>query len=157
LTSRTIQAHCTSLDPPSLAHLHARGTAIAHCPLSNAYFSAAPFPLREAIQQSVTVGLGTDVAGGYSLDIMDVMRQAVITSRMREGAKMMAREKGTLQESEVGSLSIDWREALYLATRGGALALSLPRGCGLFEKGAPFDVQCGQWPSILKSLHNAET
>jgi len=89
------------------------------------------------------VGLGTDVAGGYSLDIMDAMRQAITTSRMREGAKMIARAEGGLQEANSGeSLSVDWREALYLATRGGALALGLPRGCGLFEVGAPFDVQC---------------
>ena len=60
---------------------------MAHCPLSNAYFSAKPFPLREALQRSVKVGLGTDVAGGYSLDIMDAMRQAVAVSRMREGVE----------------------------------------------------------------------
>jgi guanine deaminase len=103
------------------------------------------------------VGLGTDVAGGYSLDIMDAMRQAITTSRMREGAKMIARAEGGLQEANSGeSLSVDWREALYLATRGGALALGLPRGCGLFEVGAPFDVQCSLWCSTLWSYHNTE-
>ncbi|KAG6898797.1 hypothetical protein C0993_004114 [Termitomyces sp. T159_Od127] len=74
LTPRTIQAHCTFLSPPSLARLAERGTAIAHCPLSNAYFSSKPFPLKEALEAGVKVGLGTDVAGGYSLDVMNAMR-----------------------------------------------------------------------------------
>jgi len=142
LTPRTIQAHCTFIDSASLSRLQARETAVAHCPLSNAYFSAKPFPLHEALQ-SVKVGLGTDIAGGYSIDIMSAMRQSVIVARMREGARIMDCTEGSYQESETGeSLSVDWKEALYLATRGGALALGLPQGCGLFEVGAPFDVQC---------------
>jgi guanine deaminase len=145
LTSRTIQAHCTFLEPPSLSHLCARGTAIAHCPLSNAYFSAKPFPLREALQRSVKVGLGTDVAGGYSLDIMDAMRQAVAVSRMREGSRMIARaEKGLAEFNPQESLGVDWKETLFLATRGGALALGMHPKSGIFEVGAPFDAQCIQ-------------
>jgi len=52
---------------------------------------------------------------------MNAMRQAVAVSRMRDT-----------------NLSIDWKEALYLATRGGALALGLQ---GMFCVGAPFDAQ----------------
>ncbi|KZP31446.1 Metallo-dependent hydrolase [Athelia psychrophila] len=143
LTPRTIQAHCTFLEPPSLSRLCERGTSVAHCPLSNAYFSAKPFPLREALQNSVKVGLGTDVAGGYSLDIMNAMRQAVITSRMREGNRIMEPTEGEGIDKEARrSLAIDWKEALYLATRGGALALGLGQGSGMFQIGAPFDAQC---------------
>ncbi|KAF9561086.1 Metallo-dependent hydrolase [Agrocybe pediades] len=131
LTSKTIQAHCTFLTMPDLDRISAKGTAIAHCPLSNAYFSAKPFPLREALDSNVKVGLGTDVAGGYSLDIMNAMRQAVAVSRMREGDRLM-------QGRDHQNLSIDWKESLYLATRGGALALGLQ---GMFCVGAPFDAQ----------------
>ncbi|KAL0581171.1 hypothetical protein V5O48_000861 [Marasmius crinis-equi] len=135
LTSRTVQAHCTFLDIPSLDKVRDHGTAIAHCPLSNAYFSAEPFRLREALAEGVRVGLGTDIAGGYSIDIMNAMRQAVVVSRMREGARTM----GNIS-SQV-NLAIDWKEALYLATRGGAEALALPEGCGTFQVGAPLDAQ----------------
>ena len=124
-------------------------TAVAHCPLSNAYFSAEPFRLREALDAGVPVGLGTDIAGGYSIDILNAMRQAVIVSRMREGARVMAnddvdasKEKGTEKP-----LSIDWKEALYLATTGGATALGLPKGIGTFAVGVPFDAQCSEWTS----------
>ncbi|KIY45584.1 Metallo-dependent hydrolase [Fistulina hepatica ATCC 64428] len=139
LTPRTIQAHCTFLDSLSLQRLEERGTAVAHCPLSNVYFSARPFRLREALDAGVKVGLGSDIAGGYVLDIMQAMRQAVIVSRMRQGAQIMGDTQGTRTDSK--SLAIDWKESLYLATRGGALALQLPEGSGTFTVGAPFDCQ----------------
>jgi guanine deaminase len=136
LTPRTIQAHCTFLNSQALGQIHDRQTAIAHCPLSNAYFSAEPFRLREALSKGVKVGLGTDIAGGYSIDIMNAMRQAVIVSRMREGSRLVSAQKDIDE-----NLAIDWKEALYLATRGGALALDLPSGVGMFQVGAPFDAQ----------------
>ncbi|KAI1793385.1 Metallo-dependent hydrolase [Ganoderma leucocontextum] len=146
LTPRTVQAHCTFLSPSDLSTLANTGAAIAHCPLSNAYFSAEPFRLREALDAGVPVGLGTDIAGGYSIDIMNAMRQAVIVSRMREGTRVMASKAdpastGSTSKNEDGPLSIDWKEALYLATTGGAAALGLPKGSGTFAVGVPFDAQ----------------
>lgn len=132
MTQRTIQAHCTFLEPTDLDYLASCGTAVAHCPLSNAYFSKKPFRLREALQLKVRVGLGTDIAGGYSIDIMNAMRQAVIVSRMRDGE---------LEGTGSAHLPIDWREALYLATRGGAVSLNIPTLKGMFEVGASFDAQ----------------
>jgi hypothetical protein len=119
-----------------LERLFNKGTSIAHCPLSNVYFSAKPFPLREALDQHVQVGLGTDVAGGYSLDIMNAMRQAVAVSRIREGERIM--KAGSHIQAEAKNLSIDWKESLFLATRGGSVALGLE---GMFKVGAPFDAQ----------------
>ena len=81
------------------------------------------------------VGLGTDVAGGYSLDMMNAMRHAVAVSRIREGSRIMMMDGTTTVDSK---LSIDWKEALFLATRGGAMALGLQ---GLFGVGFPFDAQ----------------
>ena len=147
MTNRTVQAHCTFLDSPDLQTLYKCGTAVAHCPLSNAYFSAKPFPLREALEQHIKVGLGTDIAGGYSLDIMNTMRQAVSVSRMRQGDRILAisepGSKGAV-DTEHASLGVDWIEALYLATRGGAVALGL-QGCGTFEVGAPLDAQSSEF------------
>lgn len=81
------------------------------------------------------MGLGTDVAGGYSLDMMNAMRQTVMVSRMREGSRVM----GVAAEIAMDlKLSIDWKEALFLATRGGAMALGLQ---GIFGVGLPFDAQ----------------
>jgi guanine deaminase len=121
---------------PDLNRLREAGSAVAHCPLSNAYFSTLPFRLREALDMGVKVGLGTDVAGGYQVDLMSAMRQAVITSRMRNG----------FQDEIVpgdAPFSIDWKESLYLATRGGAIALGLKGG--VIQPGAPFDVQRSEY------------
>ena len=124
------------------------GAAVAHCPLSNAYFSSTEiFRLREALDRGVKVGLGSDIAGGYDLGIQGVMRMAVAVSRLREG--LLKRETG-----DDASLNprIDWKESLYLATKGGAEAMNLPRGSGWFNVGAPFDAQ--QSASILSQSTN---
>lgn len=86
----------------------------------------------------VKVGLGTDVAGGYSFDIMNAMRQAVIVSRTREGARI--EESSPESAPPTGrSHMVHWTDALFLATRGGAAALGL--GTGAFIPGTPFDAQ----------------
>jgi len=149
LTPRTIQAHCTYLSPEELSRLAQHGTAIAHCPLSNAYFSGRQFILREALDRGVRVGLGTDVAGGYCIDVMGAMRWAVGVARLSEGARLERsgghatrpgdRLVDPATETESRGISVDWKEALYLGTRGGAVALGL--GSGVFKSGAPFDAQ----------------
>lgn len=69
---------------------------------------------------------------------------------MREGARAM----GSIQDSQSTpqlseNLSVDWKEALYLATRGGALALGLHEGAGTFVAGAPFDAQHSQYSLLV--------
>jgi guanine deaminase len=148
LTPRTVQAHCTFLATSDLERLCDRGTSIAHCPLSNVYFSAKPFPLREALNRHVKVGLGTDIAGGYSLDIMNAMHQAVAISRLRESERIM--NAGSGSHAEGNNLSVDWKESLFLATRGGSVALGLE---GMFKIGAPFDAQESEWFDVRRQRH----
>lgn len=66
------------------------------------------------------------------MDVMNAMRQAVVVSRMRQGEK-------ELKGIEGKSVAIDWKEAMYLGTRGGMVGLGLAGG--EFCVGAPFDVQ----------------
>ena len=101
------------------------------------------------MDRGVRIGLGTDVAGGYSVDIMGAMRWAVGVSRLLEGARLERsewqasgaedREINPAIDTRVPGVQVDWKEALYLGTRGGALALGL--GSGVFKIGAPFDAQ----------------
>ena len=42
LTARTVMAHGVCLSEAELRLLAARGTALAHCPLSNAFFADVP-------------------------------------------------------------------------------------------------------------------
>ena len=90
-----------------------------------------------ALDGEMSVGLGSDIAGGYSLSIQSAMRQAVVTARLRESQRRELNADG-------GSLRVDWVESLYLATRGGKQALGLG---GAFEVGMEFDAQLSE--SIL--------
>ncbi len=134
LTRHTVLAHGVFLDDDDLGRIAARGAAVAHCPLSNYYFSNAVFPLRRALEKGVRVGLGTDVSGGPSASIFDAMRNAVASSRrLQDGvdARLPPEQRG------VANSAIDWKTAFYTATLGGADALDLP--VGAFEVGRKFD------------------
>ena len=134
LTRHTVLAHGNFLSDGNLDTIRGRGAAIAHCPLSNHYFSNAVFPLRRALEKGVRVGLGTDIAGGPSASSFDSMRWAVASSRaLADGvdAGKPAAERG------IAGSAVDWKTAFYCATKGGADALDLP--VGVFEPGRRFD------------------
>ena len=89
LTDRCIMAHGVHLTPSELRVLSRSRTGIACCPLSNTFFAAGEFPLRFAQEQGLRVGLGTDVAGGYSPSLLvGGCRHAVYAS------KVLARVQG---------------------------------------------------------------
>lgn len=147
LGPQTLQAHVTYLDDKLIPLIKDRGVTIAHCPLSNQYLSERQFPLREALDASLSLGLGTDIAGGYSPSIHTAMRQAVIISRMREGdrCESLGCSFGTVKKEEEGggrSLRVDWKEAVWAATRGGKAGMGLG---GALEVGMEFDVQLSEF------------
>jgi guanine deaminase len=134
LSRRTILAHGNFVSDADIALIRSRGSGIAHCPLSNVYFSDAVFPLRKILQQGVHVGLGTDIAGGASPSILDNARHAVIASRTLESgvSPVQGREQRRSPDSR-----IDAATAFWLATAGGGIALDLP--IGVFKEGFQFD------------------
>ncbi|KAK4047633.1 hypothetical protein OIV83_005291 [Microbotryomycetes sp. JL201] len=128
-----LMAHCTHADFDDLDLLARTGASISHCPLSNVYFSAeSQLALREALQKGVAVGIGSDISGGYALGIDNSMRWAVGVSRLREGQR---------DSDEPASLAITWDESLYLATLGGAKAMTMDHVTGSLEVGKSFDAQ----------------
>ncbi|HEY4750749.1 MAG TPA: guanine deaminase [Steroidobacteraceae bacterium] len=134
LSRRSILAHGNFLTDADLATLVERGAVVAHCPLSNVYFSDAVFPLRRALAQGLHVGLGTDIAGGASPSILENVRQAVIASRMLESGVDAHQSRGARRRPHS---RVDLPTAFWLATAGGGLALNLP--VGLFREGFEFD------------------
>jgi len=134
LTRRTVLAHGNLLSPTDMDRIEVRGAGVAHCPLSNVYFSNAVFPLRAALAKGVRVGLGTDIAGGPSASILDACRMAVAASRLLEDgvdAELSPDRRGRTRSR------IDFGLALHLATAGGADVLDLR--VGRFEPGCHFD------------------
>jgi guanine deaminase len=134
LSRHTILAHGNFVSDADIALIRTRGAAIAHCPLSNVYFSDAVFPLRRMLQQGVHVGLGSDIAGGASPSILDNARHAVIASRTLEAGVDPALERSQRRRPDS---RIDTLTAFWLATAGGGVALDLP--VGVFREGFQFD------------------
>jgi guanine deaminase len=134
LSRRTILAHGNFVGDEDISLIKERGAGIAHCPLSNVYFSDAVFPLRRILQQGVHVGLGSDIAGGASPSILDNARHAVIASRSLEAGvdPMLTRDQRRRPDSRIDAVTAFW-----LATAGGGIALDLP--VGIFEQGYRFD------------------
>lgn len=125
LGDKSIMAHCNFLNDDD-AHLFAEtGTAVCHCPISNAYFANSVIPIAHLHAKGVEIGLGSDISGGFSPSLFDNARQAVISSRMLEdgvNTKLPASERG------VPNSRITINEAFFLATAGGGEGLSLPIG-----------------------------
>jgi len=126
LTPQSIYAHSIFLSDDNIQQFFTAKAAIAHCPLSNFYFANANFPLIKVLKAGVKVGLGTDIAGGYSFSMFDAMRHCVTMSKS---------EVNEARASE--SLSID--AAFCLSTLGGAQALNIDDRVGMLEVGMEFD------------------
>jgi guanine deaminase len=134
LTRRTVLAHANFIAGADLEMIGTSGAGIAHCPLSNFYFANAVFPLRAAFEKGLRVGLGTDISAGHSPSILEACRQSVAASRVLEDGvdpSLPAKRRG-----RPGS-RIDFVEAFWLATAGGADVLDLP--VGRFVPGCRFD------------------
>jgi cytosine/adenosine deaminase-related metal-dependent hydrolase len=100
-------AHCIHLSPSEIAQFGALDVGVAHCPTSNLRLGAGVAPVRELLDAGVRVGLGVDgSASNERGDLFFEVKQAMLMARGRSGGTAMSA-----------------REALRLATRGGAKVL----------------------------------
>ncbi len=115
-------AHCVKLDVNEIDLFAATGTGVAHCPCSNCRLGSGIAPVRQMRDAGVKVGLGVD--GSASNDVGDIIseaRQAMLLQRVQNGADAFSA-----------------REALEVATLGGAQVLGRP-DCGSLEVGKRAD------------------
>lgn len=120
----TIMAHCVHSGADELALMKEQGVFIAHCPQSNTNLSSGIAPVRTFLDMDIPTGLGSDVAGGFSLSIFRAMADAVQCSKLR----------WRLTDQDLAPLKIE--EVFYLATKGGG---SFFGKVGSFEDGYEFD------------------
>lgn len=136
LGDKSVMAHSNFLDDRDAELFASTGTAISHCPLSNAYFANSVLPLKRFQAMGIDIGLGTDISAGATPSIYDNAKQAVVSSRMLEdgvSTALCAAERG------VADSRISIHEAFYLATAGGGESLSLP--IGKLEENYTWDFQ----------------
>ena len=145
LTDRTILMHATHLTDDDMDLLAKREAALAHCPISNAYFGNGVMRVKEILAKQIKLGLGTDISGGYSSGIYHNIRQAVISSRMLEDGVDTTKQATT---RGVANSRINIATAFYMATVGGAEALHLKTG--RIKEGYKADLQVVKsHPSVI--------
>ncbi|CRL25043.1 Guanine deaminase [Penicillium camemberti] len=137
LTPRTILAHAVHLSADERALIRTRKAKISHCPASNSALGSGICPVRTLLDEGITVGLGTDVSGGYSPSILEAARQACLASRLLGQSAAWQRDHSQADGRE--KLSV--QESLYLATRGGAAVVDMGSDIGGFDMGMLWDVQ----------------
>jgi cytosine/adenosine deaminase-related metal-dependent hydrolase len=116
-------AHCVKLDGAEIDLFARSRTGVAHCPCSNCRLGSGIAPVRAMRDAGVKVGLGVDgSASNDAANLVGEARQAMLLQRVANGADAMSA-----------------REALEIATRGGADVLGRP-DCGRIEVGARADV-----------------
>ena len=125
LDGRVLAAHSVQLSDDDVALFAARGTAVAHCPGSNAKLAAGIARVGALRAAGVKVGLGTD--GPASGDDLDVWAEARLAGLL---ARVTAGDAAALTASQL----------LLMATREGAAAL------GRDDLGA---LEPGRWADVV--------
>ena len=111
-------AHAVYVNKEEVGAFARHGCGVAHCPTSNMRLASGIAPVREYLAAGVKVGLGVD--GSASNDgshLLAEARQAMLVARVREGLT------GFSLSNDPSRQLMTAREALRLATRGGAAVL----------------------------------
>ncbi|HAL17983.1 MAG TPA: 8-oxoguanine deaminase [Anaerolineaceae bacterium] len=122
-------AHAVHIDLPEIQVFAHHGCGVAHCPSSNMRLGSGIAPLNGYLRAGVKVGLGVD--GSASNDgshMLAEARQAMLLARLGAGLA------GASLSTEDAPPLLTGRQALELATRGGAAVLGR-RDIGSLEVG----------------------
>lgn len=136
---RSVFAHCLHIDDDDRRHLKKREAAIAFCPGSNLFLGSGLFDLRAASDCGIPVGIGSDVGGGASLNLLRALS---------DGYKAL----------QLKDQSLPGFRALYLATLGAAKALCMEDRIGNFQAGKEADfimLDTSTSPSVQRRLSQA--
>ncbi len=122
--ARSIFGHGIHLDEQDFCICHRAGAALAHCPTSNLFLGSGNFRLFEARdpRRPVHVALGSDVGAGTSLSSLVTLNEAYKVAQA------------------VGAGTLDAIRGFWLATLGGARALSLDDRIGRVAPGYEADL-----------------
>ncbi|MEU4092457.1 8-oxoguanine deaminase [Streptomyces sp. NPDC026673] len=118
-------AHCVHMDDSDIAAFARTRTGVAHCPSSNARLAAGIARVPDMLAAGVPVGLGVDgTASNESGELHTELRNALLINRL-----------GAHREA-----ALNTRQALRLATYGGARVLGRAEQIGSLEAGKLADL-----------------
>jgi 5-methylthioadenosine/S-adenosylhomocysteine deaminase len=125
LATSPLLIHCVMLDAEDIEAIARNRCSVAHCPASNAKFGHGISPIADLLAAGVTVGLGSDsVASNNRMDILEEARLAILFQRATKKSER----------------AFTARQALELATIGGARALEIDDRVGSLEVGKDADL-----------------
>lgn len=78
----TVMAHCVYSPEEELELMKKNGVYIAHCPNSNMSIASGIAPIRKYLSKGMNIGLGSDVAGGFSLSMFHAIKDAISVSKL---------------------------------------------------------------------------
>ena len=135
-----LAAHCINLSNKDIHVLSERGVNVAHVPVANMKLGLGAAKIKELMDSSVNVSLGTDgPASNNSLDMFETMKVTAILQKL------------TYRNPTV----IPAYEVLKMATINGAKALGLDGNIGSLEVGKKADIILIDLSKPhLKPLHN---
>ena len=109
-------AHCVKLDAAGIGLFARTRTGVAHCPCSNMRLASGIAPVRRMLDAGVPVGLGVDgSASNDGAHMLGEARQALLLARVGRALEPFG--------CDAGPAEMTARDALALATRGGAEVL----------------------------------
>jgi len=111
-------AHSVHVSSAEIERYRETSCGVAHCPTSNMRLASGIAPIMEMLAHGVHVGLGVD--GSASNDgshLLEEVRQAMMVARLRAGLQ------GASLSGEAAPPLMTARQALEIATRGGAAVL----------------------------------
>ncbi len=125
LMAKPLLVHAIQIDERDADVIAESGSPVAHCPVSNAKLGHGMAPLGLLQRRAVVAGLGSDsVASNNRMDILGEGRQAQLTAAVHP----------------YSPFAVSARDALYMATLGGAAALGLASETGSLEVGKSADI-----------------
>ena len=122
--TKTIMAHCVFSPDKEVELIKKNGVYIEHCPTSNSNLASGISPAAKYLREGLNIGLGSDISGGHTLDLFEVMRHAIQVSKLNYRHIHSDQKPLTLSET------------FFMATNKGG---SFFGKVGTFEKDYEFD------------------
>ena len=116
----TLMAHCVHSDAREREAMKRYGVTVVHCADSNTNLCSGVASVRTMLDEGIDVVLGSDIAGGAHLSMLNVIQMSIRTSKVKR------------IESEWQTPFLSVAEGFYLGTTAGALYFGAKSG---FAKG----------------------
>ncbi len=118
--SDTLMAHCVYSDAREREAIKKHGVTVVHCADSNTNLSSGVAPIRTMLDEGLNVVLGSDIAGGAHLSMLNVIQMSIRASKYKR------------IESGFSTPFLSVAEGFYLGTTAGARYFGAKPG---FQKG----------------------